>query len=81
MPEHVTQYAQTKTGDATRLNASLDRFAGDRTEVRGHDRRDAEAMFQWLVAAKGRLPVGRIYRHVCRHDEGVMDCRTAVVEG
>jgi hypothetical protein len=72
--EHVTQYEPPK-GSARdeRVTAVLARF-GDGLEVRGADRRSAETLFAWLAAAKGRLPVATVRRHVCRHDEDIGAC-------
>jgi len=73
MAEHVTQYALVKGARRDdRLAAVLHRF-GSTSDARG-PRRDAGALFDWLAAAKGRLPVATVRQHVCRHDEGVGAC-------
>jgi hypothetical protein len=41
------------------------------------DDRGVDASFALAVAAKARLPIGLVRRHVCRHDEGVGDCSSA----
>lgn len=78
MPEYVTQVdPATLTSDLGRLAAIAERFGG---QIRSVSPRDADAMFAFYVAARGRFPVGRVRWHVCRHDEGIGDCRPAVVE-
>jgi hypothetical protein len=78
MAEHVTQFDRTKGRRADlRFEAMLDRFGGHQREVRGREPRDAEAMFEWLKAAKGRYPVARVRRHICHHDEGIGLCTVA----
>jgi hypothetical protein len=77
--EYVTQIPDD-TGDP-RAWALLDRLDGPDGQVRSQDSRVADAAFDWLVAGKQRLQVPRVWRHVCRHDEGVGDCRGLVVEG
>lgn len=81
MAEHVTNVSVTPGANRARLRDLLSRFPGDALEARGVTRRDSEALFLTLASARGRLPVTRVTRHVCRHDEGEGDCRSALIEG
>jgi len=82
MAEYVTQYEGPGDADLSRVRAFVGRL-GDESAglLRTRDRRDAEVLFEWVTAAKGRMPIERTRFHVCRHDEGVGDCSAAVVEG
>lgn len=73
MAEHVTQFDVTRGRRDRRLELVLARF-GPGGQARSHSRRDAVALFLWLKAGKARLPVRRVTRHVCRHDEGIGAC-------
>jgi hypothetical protein len=71
--EHVTNFQKGNgaNGDVRRINDALARFG--QGQVRGV-KRDADGAFTFLTAGKARLPVGRVFQHVCRHDEGVPTC-------
>lgn len=73
MAEHVTTFAPEMDSSQGREIALLERL-GRNGQVRG-ELRDAEAAFEWLVAAHGRrFPIVRVTRHVCHHDEGGGPC-------
>jgi hypothetical protein len=77
--EYVAQFdPATVQTPPDRLLAVAERFGG---QIRSSETRDAEASFALLVAARDRYPVGAVRRHVCRHDEGIGDCRPTIVEG
>lgn len=80
MAEHVVHIQPA--GDIRSRNA-LDRATAilDRVGERSRDPRAARAAFDMLVAGKERYRIARVTRHVCRHDEEIMDCSSAVVEG
>lgn len=74
MAEHVTNVNVIPGRDGGRLRQLLDRFPGGVLEARGVPPRDADGVFAMLKASRGRLPVARVVRHVCRHDEGIGSC-------
>lgn len=50
-------------------------------ELRGNDPAEAEAVADQIAALRDSLGLtGRISYHVCRHDEGIGDCASAVIE-
>jgi hypothetical protein len=82
MAEYVVQYvALPNADDLDRLNSALAARLGIGGYVRSPNARDAEGMFEWLVAAKQRFRIARVQTHVCRHDEGFGDCSGLVTEG
>ena len=77
MAENVIQADPVRpAGKLGRAGAVLERVG-----TRGVARRDMDAAFAVLAAQKRRGMVGRVRKHVCRHDEGIADCRSTVVEG
>ena len=85
MAEHVVQLTPTVLGqgsaDLARLDGAVAGRLGPAGYVRSPNRRDGEAMFDWLVAAKARFPIAKVMVHVCRHDEGAGGCAGLVTQG
>lgn len=85
MAEHVVQFAPTVFGADSealaRLDAAVAARLGNGGLVRSTDRREGDAMVDWLVAAKGRFPILKVTSHVCLHDEGSGGCAGLVIEG
>lgn len=79
MAEYVVRVEPVRTpagiAEFLRVGAVNDRLG------RTKDRRSMDAAFSLLTAARSRHSLGRVHKHVCRHDEGVGDCSAAVVEG
>jgi hypothetical protein len=76
MAEYVVQAVGGRGVSIDRAAAITERL-GERTS----DQRSMGAAFSLLVAAKDRYPIARVQQHVCRHDEGFGDCKSAVIEG
>ena len=85
MAEHVVQFVPTVLGQTSaevdRLDAAIAGRLGTGGYVRSPNRRDGEAMFDWLVAAKDRFAIVSVRQHVCRHDEDSGDCSGLVTVG
>lgn len=64
-----------------RANISRVRAYHERLGHRMQERRFMDAAFDTFVAARERYPIGRVRKHVCRHDEGFSDCRAVAIEG
>lgn len=76
MAQYVTQIDTDRGPRDRRMKEIFERF-GD-MQVRG-SQRDSEAVFAKGVAAKGRLPIRQVRRHVCLHDEGQPTCTGEVI--
>jgi hypothetical protein len=76
MAEYVTGYSADESEQAVvaALVAPMRERLFGSEEARGSSRREAEALFDWLAAAKGRIHNAVVMFHVCRHDEGQGFC-------
>lgn len=76
MTEHVTLHDTEFDSVPGREVALLERL-GRGEQVRG-ELRDAEAAYEWFVAAHDRFPIVRVTQHVCHHDAGDEPCVLSV---
>ena len=49
-------------------------FISEPSGLRATDKRTVEAVGRKLAGLKGRVPVGRVTSHVCRHEDGIGFC-------